>query len=100
MDNDYGHNAARSLQSELYQSGLACLAYMEVVPLNSDPNELERIAAVMKKSTARVVISFVFESRMAKLLEEVWFVNHDAFTIIRNLKYSYMVYTCFQNKIK
>ena len=86
VDNDYGHNAARSLQSELDQSGLACLAYMEVVPMNSDPDELQRIVTVMKKSTARVVIAFVLYSRLAKLLEEVWFVNHDAFIIIRNMK--------------
>ena len=71
IDNDYGHNAARSLQSELDQSGLACLAYMEVVPMNSDPDELQRIVTVMKNSTARVVVGFTLQTRMASLMKEV-----------------------------
>ena len=78
IDDDYGHNAARSLQAELAQSGLACLAYVEGVPKDSDPDDLQRIVSVMKKSTARVVIAFVFVSRFVKLLEEVWFIIHNA----------------------
>uniref|UniRef100_A0A667X6B6 G-protein coupled receptors family 3 profile domain-containing protein n=1 Tax=Myripristis murdjan TaxID=586833 RepID=A0A667X6B6_9TELE len=57
-DNDYGLNAARSLQSDLAQSGGGCLAYLEVLPWSYDPAEHRRIVNVMKKSTARVVIGF------------------------------------------
>ena len=72
IDNAYGHHAAIALQSELAQSGSACLAYLEVVPMDYDPLELQRIVTVMKKSTARVVIAFVYESHMPQLIEEVW----------------------------
>ena len=86
INDDYGHNAARSLQSELAQSGLACLAYVEVVPMDSDPNERQMIVSVMKKSTARVVIAFVFARHFSKLLEEVCFMIYDAFIVIRNIQ--------------
>uniref|UniRef100_A0A667X2B7 G-protein coupled receptors family 3 profile domain-containing protein n=1 Tax=Myripristis murdjan TaxID=586833 RepID=A0A667X2B7_9TELE len=63
-DNDYGLNAARSLQSDLAQSGGGCLAYAEVLPRSYDTAELRRIVNVMKKSTARVVIGFAHENQM------------------------------------
>ncbi|XP_059187513.1 extracellular calcium-sensing receptor-like [Centropristis striata] len=70
-DDDYGLNVARSFQSDLAQSGGGCLAYLEVLPWDSDSNELRRIVNVMKKSTARVVIVFAHESHMINLMEEV-----------------------------
>uniref|UniRef100_I3JYY9 Extracellular calcium-sensing receptor-like n=1 Tax=Oreochromis niloticus TaxID=8128 RepID=I3JYY9_ORENI len=70
-DDDYGLHAARSFQSELNLSGEACLAYTEVLPWNKDTDELRRIVAVMKKSTARVVIVFEHYSRVINLMEEV-----------------------------
>ena len=82
IDNDYGHSAARSFQSEVERSGLACLAYVEVLPMDSDPVELQRIVTVMKTSTARVVIGFGYDNHMVKLLEEVGALIH----VIRNLK--------------
>ena len=71
IDNDYGHSAARSFQSEVERSGLVCLAYVEVLPLDSDQAELQRIVTVMKTSTARVVVAFVFQGQMSNLIEEV-----------------------------
>ena len=70
-DNEYGHSAARSVQSEVERSGSACLAYMEALPLDSDPAELQRIVTVMKASTARVVIGFAFSGHIADLIKEV-----------------------------
>uniref|UniRef100_A0A3B4HC94 Extracellular calcium-sensing receptor-like n=1 Tax=Pundamilia nyererei TaxID=303518 RepID=A0A3B4HC94_9CICH len=70
-DDDYGLHAARSLQSELSVSGEGCLAYVEVLPTDKDTDELRRIVDVMKKSTAHVVIAFVFETHMINLMEEV-----------------------------
>uniref|UniRef100_A0A667X698 G-protein coupled receptors family 3 profile domain-containing protein n=1 Tax=Myripristis murdjan TaxID=586833 RepID=A0A667X698_9TELE len=70
-DNDYGLNAARSLQSDLAQSGGGCLAYLEVLPRSYDTAEHRRIVNVMKKSTARVVIGFAHENQMIHVIEEV-----------------------------
>ncbi|KAM9359530.1 extracellular calcium-sensing receptor-like [Symphorus nematophorus] len=70
-DDDYGLHVARSFQSDLVQSGGGCLAYLEVLPWDSDPNELRRIVDVMKKSTARVVMVFAHEGYMINLMEEV-----------------------------
>ncbi|XP_051814246.1 extracellular calcium-sensing receptor-like [Acanthochromis polyacanthus] len=70
-DDDYGLHAARSFQSDLSLSGEGCLAYLEVLPLGTDPAELRRIVDVMKKSTARVVIVFAHEGHMIKLMKEV-----------------------------
>uniref|UniRef100_H3CD07 G-protein coupled receptors family 3 profile domain-containing protein n=1 Tax=Tetraodon nigroviridis TaxID=99883 RepID=H3CD07_TETNG len=70
-NDDYGHHAARSFQSDLAESGGGCLAYLEVLPWGEDWPELRRIVDVMKKSTARVVIVFAHESHMITLMEEV-----------------------------
>uniref|UniRef100_A0A4W6FC48 G-protein coupled receptors family 3 profile domain-containing protein n=1 Tax=Lates calcarifer TaxID=8187 RepID=A0A4W6FC48_LATCA len=70
-DNDYGFHAARSFQSDLGPSGGGCLAYIEILPWDDNPAELKRIVDVMKKSTARVVIVFAYESHMINLVEEV-----------------------------
>ena len=70
-DDDYGLHAARSFQTDLPHSGGGCLAYLEVLPWDNDPAELQRIVDLMKKSTARVVIVFAHESYMINLMEEV-----------------------------
>uniref|UniRef100_A0A8D0ALD3 Extracellular calcium-sensing receptor-like n=1 Tax=Sander lucioperca TaxID=283035 RepID=A0A8D0ALD3_SANLU len=70
-DDDYGRHVARSFQSDLAQSGEGCLAYLEVLPWDSDPNELMRIVHLIKISTARVVIVFAHEIHMIQLMEEV-----------------------------
>ncbi|XP_070684696.1 extracellular calcium-sensing receptor-like [Pempheris klunzingeri] len=70
-DDDYGLHVARSFQSDLAQSGGACLAYSEVLPWDSDPSELRRIVRLIKTSTARVVMVFAHEIHMIQLMEEV-----------------------------
>ena len=70
-DDDYGLNVARSFHSELAQSGGGCLAYVEVLPWGNDPSELQRIVAIMKKSTSRVVIVFAHENHVFNLMGEV-----------------------------
>ncbi|XP_076002356.1 extracellular calcium-sensing receptor-like [Genypterus blacodes] len=70
-DDDYGLHVTRSFQADLVQSGAGCLAYREVLPRGNNPNELRRIVNVMKKSTARVVIVFAYESHMIKVMKEV-----------------------------
>ncbi|KAK2912392.1 hypothetical protein Q8A73_006505 [Channa argus] len=70
-DDDYGFHVAQSFQSGLVQSGVCCLAYLEVMPWDRDPNELRRIVHLIKASTARVIIVFVHEIHMIQLMEEV-----------------------------
>uniref|UniRef100_A0AAQ6A2N0 G-protein coupled receptors family 3 profile domain-containing protein n=1 Tax=Amphiprion ocellaris TaxID=80972 RepID=A0AAQ6A2N0_AMPOC len=70
-DDDYGHHAAQSFQTELVQSGGGCLAYTEILPWGENTAELWRIVQMMKKSTARVVIVFAHQITMIQLMEEV-----------------------------
>ncbi|XP_061575486.1 extracellular calcium-sensing receptor-like [Cololabis saira] len=70
-DDDYGLHVAQSFQSDLAQPGGGCLAYLEVLPWDSDPGELNRIVHLIKKSTARVVIVFAHEIHLFQLMEEV-----------------------------
>ena len=77
LDNDYGHDYARIFQSDLAQSGLGCLAYLEVLPWDHEESELRRIVTVMKTSTARVVILIVYGRYLVNLMKEVRDVFHD-----------------------
>ncbi|XP_074535405.1 extracellular calcium-sensing receptor-like [Halichoeres trimaculatus] len=70
-DDDYGLSVARSFKSDLTQSGGGCLAYLEVLPWDSDPAELKRIVEAMKESSARVVIVFAHETHTLHLMDEV-----------------------------
>ncbi|XP_042371028.1 extracellular calcium-sensing receptor-like, partial [Plectropomus leopardus] len=70
-DDDYGHHVARSFRSDLVQSGGGCLAYLEVLPWDSDTSELRRIVHLIKTPTARVVMVFAHEFHMIQLMEEV-----------------------------
>ncbi|CAJ1065285.1 extracellular calcium-sensing receptor-like [Xyrichtys novacula] len=70
-DDDYGLHVARSFRSVLTPSGGGCLAYLKVLPWDSDPAELEKIVDEMKKSTARVVMVFAHEFHMIHLMEEI-----------------------------
>lgn len=68
---DYGVGVARTFQSELAESGVGCLAYLEVLPWDNDPPELRRIVDLMRLSTARVVMVFAHETHMLHLMDEV-----------------------------
>lgn len=70
-DDDYGLHVAQSFQSDLAESGESCLAYLEVLPWDSNQGELRRIVNLIKISTARVVIVFAHEIHMIQLMEEV-----------------------------
>ncbi|XP_029374060.1 extracellular calcium-sensing receptor-like [Echeneis naucrates] len=70
-DDDYGLHVAQSFQSDLAQSGGGCLAYLEVLPWNSEPSELKRIVNLIKTSTARVVMVFAHDMHLIPLMEEV-----------------------------
>ena len=82
IDGEANTQVAQSFQSKLVQSGVGCVAYVEALPYDMrkrDPAELQRIVTVMKKSTARVVISFVPGYQMLQLMEEVGVMIHFSF---------------------
>ena len=80
MDNEAYSKQAQSFQSDLAQSGLGCVAYMEGVPhKKTDPTELQRIVTMVGKSTARVVIAFVYTVDIIKLMEQVG--RHDSCSV-------------------
>ncbi|XP_037533770.1 extracellular calcium-sensing receptor-like [Nematolebias whitei] len=70
-DDDYGFYVAHSFQSDLVQSSGGCLAYLKVLPWDSNPGELKKIVNLIKTSTARVVIVFAHEIHTFRLIEEV-----------------------------
>ncbi|XP_067363721.1 extracellular calcium-sensing receptor-like [Channa argus] len=70
-DDDYGLHVAQAFQSGLPQTGGGCLAYLQVLPWDNDPNGLRGIVQLIKTSTARVVIVFAHEIHMIQLMEEV-----------------------------
>ncbi|KAM9733893.1 extracellular calcium-sensing receptor-like [Menidia menidia] len=70
-DDDYGLHVARSFQSDLATSGGGCLAYVEVLPWDSDPGKLRGIVNLIKTSTARVVMVFAHEIHLVQLFKEV-----------------------------
>lgn len=76
-DDDYGLHVAQSFQSDLARSGDGCLAYLKVLPWNSDQSELTQIVHLIKASTARVVIVFAHEIHMIQLMEEVNQTNNN-----------------------
>ena len=53
-EGERGLSQARMIRSELERSGLACLAYVEL--MGGDWSDVQRIVTTMKESTARVVI--------------------------------------------
>ncbi|XP_058477645.1 extracellular calcium-sensing receptor-like [Solea solea] len=70
-DDEYGIHATRSFHSELRLNSGGCVAYTEILPWGDDTTELRRIVDVMKKSTARVVIVFAYETHLIDLMKEV-----------------------------
>ncbi|XP_068173784.1 extracellular calcium-sensing receptor-like [Antennarius striatus] len=70
-DDDYGIHVAHSFESDLTHSGGGCLAYVEVLPWESDRPEIKRIVNVVTTSTARVVMVFAHEFNIIHLMEEV-----------------------------
>lgn len=78
-DDDYGLHVARAFQSELAQSGGGCLAFLEVLPWDSDASEIRRIVQVIKTSTARAIMVFAHEFHIIHLMEEVCCCAFDDF---------------------
>ena len=81
-DDDYGFHVAQSFISDLADSGEGCLAYLKVLPRDSEPVKLRRIVEMMKKSTARVVMVFAHEAHSLNLMEEVGLVKDNNYNLM------------------
>ncbi|KAG7333497.1 hypothetical protein KOW79_003632 [Hemibagrus wyckioides] len=69
-DTDYGNNGMASFLKAAQEEGI-CVEYSEVYYRTQSRNKLERVANVIRRSTARVLIAFMHSGEMRFLLEEL-----------------------------
>ncbi|KAF5895982.1 extracellular calcium-sensing receptor-like, partial [Clarias magur] len=69
-DTDYGNNGMASFLKAAQKEGI-CVEYSEVYYRTQSPSKLERIANVIRRSTARVLLAFMHTGDMRFLLEEL-----------------------------
>ncbi|XP_060779010.1 extracellular calcium-sensing receptor-like [Neoarius graeffei] len=69
-DTDYGNNGMASFLKAAQEEGI-CVEYSEVYYRTQSPSKLERVANVIRRSTARVIIAFMSTGDMRFLLEEL-----------------------------
>ncbi|XP_056334932.1 extracellular calcium-sensing receptor [Danio aesculapii] len=66
-DDDYGIYAAQSFQQEMQIVG-GCVAFSEMLPYDNNGKDIQRIAGVIQRSTARVVVAF--STDLASLMDD------------------------------
>ncbi|KAL7870327.1 hypothetical protein SRHO_G00078240 [Serrasalmus rhombeus] len=69
-DTAYGNNGMASFLKAAQELGI-CVEYSEVFYRTEPRSKLERVANVIRRSTARVIVAFVHESELLFLLEEL-----------------------------
>ncbi|XP_056334607.1 extracellular calcium-sensing receptor [Danio aesculapii] len=69
-DDDYGINAAQSFQKEVQLFG-GCVSFSEILPLDNNHMDIQRIVQVLQASTAIVVVVFSTEAYLFPLMDEV-----------------------------
>ncbi|XP_053356406.1 extracellular calcium-sensing receptor-like [Clarias gariepinus] len=69
-DTDYGNNGMASFLKAAQKEGI-CVEYSEVYYRTQSPSKLKRIANVIRRSTARVLLAFMHTGDMRFLLEEL-----------------------------
>ncbi|KAL7870334.1 hypothetical protein SRHO_G00078310 [Serrasalmus rhombeus] len=69
-DTDYGNNGMASFLKAAQEEGI-CVEYSESYYRTQPRSKLERVANVIRRSTARVVVAFVNSGDMRFLLEEL-----------------------------
>ncbi len=70
-DDDYGIYAAQSFHQEMQRFG-GCVAFSEIMPYDNH-RDIQRIVAVIKASTARVVVAF--STDLLPLMDELLLQN-------------------------
>ncbi|XP_048025523.1 extracellular calcium-sensing receptor-like isoform X1 [Megalobrama amblycephala] len=69
-DSDYGNNGMASFLKAAEEEGI-CVEYSEAYYRTQPRSKLKRVADVIRKSTARVIVAFVAAGDMRFLLEEL-----------------------------
>ncbi|XP_026143547.1 olfactory receptor CQ1 isoform X1 [Carassius auratus] len=73
-DDDYGIYAAQSFQKEVQIFG-GCVSFSEILPLDNNHVDIQRIVQGIQASTARVVVVFSTEAYLLPLMDEVVLQN-------------------------
>ncbi|XP_072551388.1 extracellular calcium-sensing receptor-like [Salminus brasiliensis] len=69
-DSDYGNNGMASFLKAAQEEGI-CVEYSEAYYRTQPRSKLERVANVIRRSTARVIVAFLASGDMRILLEEL-----------------------------
>ncbi|XP_049339334.1 extracellular calcium-sensing receptor-like isoform X3 [Astyanax mexicanus] len=69
-DSDYGNNGMASFLKAAQEEGI-CVEYSEAYYRTQPRSKLERVANVIRRSTARVIVAFLASGDMRFLLEEL-----------------------------
>uniref|UniRef100_A0A4W4HA93 G-protein coupled receptors family 3 profile domain-containing protein n=1 Tax=Electrophorus electricus TaxID=8005 RepID=A0A4W4HA93_ELEEL len=69
-DSDYGNNGMAAFLKTAQEEGI-CVEYSEAYYRTQPRSKLERVANVIRKSTARVIVAFLASGDMKFLLEEL-----------------------------
>jgi len=73
-DDDYGNYAAQSFLQNVHMLD-GCVAFSEILPLDNNRKDIQRIVGVIQASTARVVVVFSTSTYMLPLMDEVVLQN-------------------------
>ncbi|XP_055030586.2 extracellular calcium-sensing receptor-like [Misgurnus anguillicaudatus] len=73
-DDDYGIYAAQSFHQEV-QLFEGCVAFSEILPLDNNRRDIQRIVNVIQTSTAKVVVVFATSTYVLPLMDEVALQN-------------------------
>uniref|UniRef100_A0A8C2FD17 Olfactory receptor C family, q1 n=1 Tax=Cyprinus carpio TaxID=7962 RepID=A0A8C2FD17_CYPCA len=73
-NDDYGIYAAQSFQKEVQLFG-GCVSFSEILPLDNNHVDIQRIVQGIQASTARVVVVFSTEAYLLPLMDEVVLQN-------------------------
>ncbi|XP_064159137.1 extracellular calcium-sensing receptor-like [Anguilla rostrata] len=79
-DDDYGNNGMATFIKAAEQEGI-CIEYSETFRL-TEPDTLLKVVDVIKRGSARVIVAFLGEIRMIKLLEQLTFQNITGFQMV------------------
>ncbi len=69
-DSDYGNNGMASFLKAAEEEGI-CVEYSEAYYRTQPRSKLKRVADVIRRSTARVIVAFLASGDMRLLLEEL-----------------------------
>ncbi|KAM9733382.1 extracellular calcium-sensing receptor-like [Menidia menidia] len=69
-DSDYGNNGMASFLEAAHKEGI-CVEYSESFSRNNPPSRIKKVADIIRRSTAVVIVAFTASGEMRVLLEEL-----------------------------